>query len=276
MADNFTVTAGSGITLASDDVGGVQYRRTKLSLGADGSATDAVGGAGAVSAAVMRVTLASDDPAVASLATVTAALFAEDTAHTTGDKGHQMLSRRIDAPATSADTTGDYATINTDANGKVWVTDPFTTITVTPTIDTAIFAAGDAVGGKQTLTSAVHGTSGIARLDGLTVIDKGNQKSVLDIVFFESDPTAATITNNAAFVFSTDISKVIGRVQVAAADYQTINGIAVAQVPLTTLPPVVLKANGSTSLFAAVILRSGTPTYVSAGDLIFKYSLAQK
>ena len=36
-------------------------------MGADGSATDAVGGAGAASAAVQRVTLASDDPAVTAL-----------------------------------------------------------------------------------------------------------------------------------------------------------------------------------------------------------------
>jgi hypothetical protein len=39
----------------------------KISLGADGAATDALGGAGAVAAGVQRVTLASDDPAVAAL-----------------------------------------------------------------------------------------------------------------------------------------------------------------------------------------------------------------
>jgi hypothetical protein len=69
MADNVEAASGSGgPTFATDDIGpGVHYPRGKLSLGADGSATDAVGGAGAVSAAVQRVTLASDDPAVTSL-----------------------------------------------------------------------------------------------------------------------------------------------------------------------------------------------------------------
>lgn len=43
MADNVAVTPGSGVTLASDDIGGVQYPRVKLGLGADGSATDAPG-----------------------------------------------------------------------------------------------------------------------------------------------------------------------------------------------------------------------------------------
>lgn len=62
MADNVTITAGTGTTVAADDLAGVLYPRVKISLGADGSATDALGGAGAVAAGVMRVTLASDDP----------------------------------------------------------------------------------------------------------------------------------------------------------------------------------------------------------------------
>lgn len=69
MADNTTLNAGSGgDTIASDDIGGVKHQRVKLSLGADGSATDALGGAGSVAAGVQRVTLASDDPAVTDLA----------------------------------------------------------------------------------------------------------------------------------------------------------------------------------------------------------------
>lgn len=69
MSDNTTLNAGSGgDTIASDDIGGVKHQRVKLSLGADGSATDALGGAGSVAAGVQRVTLASDDPAVTDLA----------------------------------------------------------------------------------------------------------------------------------------------------------------------------------------------------------------
>lgn len=67
MADNIDVTPGTGKTVATDDVGGVQHQRVKLSLGADGIANDAVAGAGAVGVGVQRITLASDDPAVASL-----------------------------------------------------------------------------------------------------------------------------------------------------------------------------------------------------------------
>lgn len=47
---------------------------------------------------------------------------AEDAVHANGDTGVAILSRRIDTVASSAGTSGDYATVNTDAVGKLWVT----------------------------------------------------------------------------------------------------------------------------------------------------------
>lgn len=41
MADNIQVSQGTGTTMATDDVSGVQYPRVKISHGGDGSATDA-------------------------------------------------------------------------------------------------------------------------------------------------------------------------------------------------------------------------------------------
>ena len=40
IVDNVAITAGSGTTIATDDVGGVQHQRVKVEFGADGSATD--------------------------------------------------------------------------------------------------------------------------------------------------------------------------------------------------------------------------------------------
>lgn len=45
---------------------------------------------------------------------------AEDAAHASGDTGPAVLSRRIDTPATSAGASGEYATFNTDALGRLW------------------------------------------------------------------------------------------------------------------------------------------------------------
>lgn len=71
MADNLTLNAGSGGSdLATDDIAGVHYQIVKEAYGALDSATLAASGAGAVSAGVQRVTLASDDPAVTDLAAI--------------------------------------------------------------------------------------------------------------------------------------------------------------------------------------------------------------
>lgn len=60
MADNVDFTPGTGATGATDDIGGVHYPRVKLSLGDNGTAVDAAGGAGNVGTNTMRVVLASD------------------------------------------------------------------------------------------------------------------------------------------------------------------------------------------------------------------------
>jgi hypothetical protein len=65
LADNIAITAGTGTSVAADDIGSVFYQRVKLSLGADGAAVDAIAGAGNVGTGVQRVTLAADDPGVA-------------------------------------------------------------------------------------------------------------------------------------------------------------------------------------------------------------------
>jgi hypothetical protein len=41
MADNVLITAGVGTSIASDDIGGVQYQRVKMAVGEDGVAVDA-------------------------------------------------------------------------------------------------------------------------------------------------------------------------------------------------------------------------------------------
>jgi hypothetical protein len=53
MADNVALSSSTSATIASDDIGGVQYQRVKIAHGADGSATDAS------SASPLPVTLGS-------------------------------------------------------------------------------------------------------------------------------------------------------------------------------------------------------------------------
>lgn len=47
--------------------------------------------------------------------------FAEDTAHVSGDIGTEMLAVRRDTPASGVSADGDYATLNVDSSGRLWV-----------------------------------------------------------------------------------------------------------------------------------------------------------
>jgi hypothetical protein len=87
---------------------------------------------GAASAGTLRVTLANDSTGIlASIGTITTSITpgtsaghlgkAEDAAHASGDTGVMLLTKRTDAAASSAGTDGDYATLNTDGSGRLWV-----------------------------------------------------------------------------------------------------------------------------------------------------------
>lgn len=145
------------------------------------------------------------------------------------------------------------------------------TLAVTQTTNASAYEAGDAVGGKITITNAMRTSGGTGILQSIHLIDKANQKAAMELLIFESDPSAATITDDTAFTYSTDISKQIARIPIATADYVTINSIAT--VNLGGLSKV-LKASGSANLYAALIT-TGTPTYVTTSDIIISFGILQ-
>lgn len=101
---------------------------------------------------------------------------------------------------------------------------------ITPTITVSAspdYSSGDSMGSKITLPNVARVSGGLSKLQTITILDNSNQKPAGTLLFFNADPAAATITDNAAFAFSTDASKVIATHTIAAADYVTIDSKAV-------------------------------------------------
>ena len=122
------------------------------------------------------------------------------------------------------------------------------------------YTSGDVVGGKLTVSGAITFPAGTAMLQSLLILDKSNQKAALTIIVFDADPSASTFTDNSAPVINAaDVSKIIRKVNVAAADYETVGGIAIAD--LAALSKIVEAASGTTLYI--VITTTGTPTYAS-------------
>ena len=112
MVDNVAVTPGTGATFATDDIGGIQYPRVKISQGADGSGTDVS------SAAPLNVTLANGtvpSHAVTNAGTFAVQAAATLAAETTKNIGTVRVGDGTDTaavlPASTAPVASDTALV---------------------------------------------------------------------------------------------------------------------------------------------------------------------
>ncbi len=211
-ADNVAITAGTGTTIATDDVGGAHYQRVKVVSGADGTCTDVSAAAPLPVTAVLTAgsaavgKLAANDgvdigdvdvttvvPGVAA----TSLGKAEDAAHTSGDVGVMALGVRQDTPASLAGTTGDYVPPTFDQSGRQYVDAALDS--------SALMAAGVALTPKFAIIDAA--TSG-----NNTLVAAVNPKKIRVLAAFLVASAAVT----ARFESGADGTALTGQMQLAA------------------------------------------------------------
>lgn len=242
MADNVAITAGSGTSIATDDISGAHYQKMKLAVGI------------------------ADDAAMIG--------HKEDDAHSSGDAGIMALGVRKDSAAIVSGTDGDYTPLIVDGQGRQWVRPApvQVRISVTPTISTSAYASGDVVGGLMTFSNAARISGGSGIIQSILVLDKTQaQRAAMDLLFFDRSVTVAS--DNAAVAMSDgDMAYCLG--VIAIGPYNT----AWPGTPLNSLStllnvglPFVL--NG-TDLFMVAVVRA-TPTYVGTSDLVFTLGILQ-
>lgn len=141
MADNVAITAGSGTTIAADDIGGVLHQRVKISQGADGVGVDVS------SASPLQVTGANGTFPV-SMATNTPV---GTVAHDGVDSGAPLkIGGRARSSEITAVSSDDRSDLITDLVGKL-ITLPYAnpenfvsgavTTSMTSTTSTSLVAA---------------------------------------------------------------------------------------------------------------------------------------
>lgn len=147
-------------------------------------------------------------------------------------------------------------------------------LTFTPVIDTAIYASGDVLAVATVLNNVMTDEGGCAMLESLLVIDKSNQKVAIDVLFFDSAPANSLGALNAAYALvDADSSKIVARHSILAADYIS-SGALNAEASYGNIKKILKSAARSKALYIALVVRSGTPTYGVASDLIIKLGLA--
>ena len=125
------------------------------------------------------------------------------------------------------------------------------------------------------MAGVVNDSKGVSKLDSIVVLDAANQKSAIDLVFFNEAPANSIGADNAAYALNdADLSKVVGRVSVAGADYVS-SSTTNAEATLRNIELSMQSIAGSEALYVAVVSR-GTPTYGAATDLIIKLCFEQE
>lgn len=146
-------------------------------------------------------------------------------------------------------------------------------ITITPTIDAGAYSAFDDIGGKFTVSDSIPIHIESAAIVSARIFDKASQAHPYELFIFDQDPSASTITNNAAITMAdADLTKIAGVIQFATATRFAFADNSFTAVDGLYIP--VKPSAGTTTFYAALRTGSGgTPTYVSTSDITIELFL---
>ena len=143
----------------------------------------------------------------------------------------------------------------------------------TPVLDTSQYTAGDVLFATTEIIGFIP-QAGKAILRYVKVTDKADQKNPIGLVFFKSNVSLGAF-NGAPDITDANGDEVVSYFPIVATDYIDLGGVSVAVPQATAFPtqlflPLEAGVNGSTSVWVAGIVTSGTPTY-AAPSLVFDF-----
>lgn len=225
--------------------------------------TGITGGAGAVAANTPRTTLASDDPAVASLAVI--------------DDWDESDRAKVNPIAGQVGVQGGSGTVTALTQRTVLATDVALPAgenflgsvggkiglpSVALSLDTAAYASGDVLAETQELPGALRVANGTGILQSLIITDKDDQGAAFDLYILAENVSMGT-ENSAPSISDANAVNILAIIQIGTGDYKDLGGVKVAC--LTNLGIPIKSATDTTSLYVAAVNGTGTPTYTVAG-----------
>lgn len=262
--------------------------------GSEGSRTftEYVGGAGAVTAGVQRMTLASDDPAVAALQILDDAYYVDDADWTDNTSKHVLVGGVYQSSPHTV-TDGDVTPFLTDANGRLVVSigslalptgastlaEQQTQTTHLSNCATSLGTLDNAISGSEMQVDVVAalpaGTNNIGDVDVASIAAGDNNIGNVDIVTVPTDPFGAnadaasatgSISAKLRFIASTGIP-ITGTVTVGSHAVTNAGTFAV-QAACTNAGTFVTQENGAAltalQLLDDAVVVLGTATYTEA------------
>lgn len=124
----------------------------------------------------------------------------------------------------------------------------------TPTVTATAYAAGQCVGGLIALSGASRTAGGSGLIQSVAVSFLSGVQPSVDVVFFNANPTASTITNNTALAINAaDVGKVVGVAHLSDITLLGASSPSFIQATGLALPFVV---STGTILYCALVIRS--------------------
>jgi hypothetical protein len=170
------------------------------------------------------------------------------------------LEAKLDSLITQGASTADVG-VETHQPGDV--------ITVTPTLDTSIYASGEVLFTTTPIANAVRANDGIAELQSIVIIDKDDQKPEIALKFWSANVTYGAF-NGAPSISDADATNCLGRVNIVAADYDDDGGVSTAFKD--NIGKMLKAASGTRIIYITGKLTSGTPTHTASG-LVLRLSM---
>lgn len=133
-------------------------------------------------------------------------------------------------------------------------------VAVTPVISTGAYAAGDNIGGLMKFKGADLNGFDKGYIQSLILADNDVEDAIIDLIFYSSDPSGSTFTDNAAqTIVDADLKKIIGSVTVSAY-------VDFAANSVTTKTGLAMAFDKTDAIYCSMVMRS-TPTYTATTDI---------
>lgn len=136
--------------------------------------------------------------------------------------------------------------------------------TVTPTITAGAYTSGQVVGGLISITGAARVSGGTGTIQTIALGVKTALTAPYDVIFFDTQPTNSTFTDNAALAVNVaDLPFYIG-----AAQCSNLFSLGTPQSLQATALQMPYDLNTGTTLYAVIVIR-GAQTFASTSAVVF-------
>lgn len=263
---DINIKSGS-LGVADIEIGAVEIKNatddTRATVGANGLYTDVrasalpTGAATEVSSAAILAkiiatpaTEAKQDTIIAKDFATQATLSALNTKVTTCNTGAVVVSSALPAGTNH---------IGNVVNGSA-------VITITPTIDTAVYATGELLFDATIVAAIARANDQRVLVHSISVVDLDDEGAAFDLIF-TNDATTWGALNAVPAVADTVADGIFGHVSIGAGDYVDVGAQKIATI--TSVGLEIPTVTGADDIYVFGITR-GTPTYGVASDLVIK------